>query len=195
MERGPRLLDQSDWSRLRPALAEVLPASGIWRRAHFGPRASCPTFVFVYGLTRVEHLLMPGIRSTDPDACDLTMYITDGALQLPADELEAAMAHDAGHYRLGHAKRRHDAIEAECRGRVSFRDCPSKVFQPFPVEEERAADRYAVELLNTMRPGGCASLVALVRRLATTREPVSATAHPGTAERLQVIQAACRVTR
>ena len=80
--------------------------SGTWR----GPQDGCAAALGVLPVDRINLGVAPGAM------CKFTLVVTQGVLQsLPSDELQAALAHELGHVRLGHfearAQRRRDEGE------------------------------------------------------------------------------------
>ena len=122
------------------------------------------------------------------------MVSTAGALGAPSEELEAAMAHELGHLTLGHALARENELFAICEKRVLVTDCiltPEIMFRPYRPEQEKAADRYAADLLRQVSSSGCSSLAVLLRRLNARNGKLLTNAHPISEERLQAVVTQC----
>jgi Zn-dependent protease with chaperone function len=128
--------------------------------------------------------------------------ITSGALRnLEPSELQAALAHELGHVQLGHFETRELRRLAE-RPTDAGADGPSedalRINRASDREEELAADRYAVELLERLpgSPGhGCANMLLLLERLdlelLTPGWANWLSTHPTPDARLQTLQAEC----
>ena len=122
------------------------------------------------------------------------LVTTEGALGLPTEELEAAMAHELGHLTLGHAVARDKELFAICEKRLLVTEClltPEIFFRPYGPEQEKAADRYAADLRRQVSSSGCSSLVVLLRRLNARGGKLLTNAHPISEERFQAIVAQC----
>jgi Zn-dependent protease with chaperone function len=155
-------------AKLRDALAPLLAASGIWR----GPEDGCAVALGIETLRAIDVGVGPHPR------CKFGLVVTTGALQsLDQDELQTALAHEIGHVQLGHfssrAARRQVEPKAPDRG---DRGSPVESdnaqglgqSRAYDRQEELAADRYAVELLDKLAgsPGrGCTSVMTLIERL------------------------------
>lgn len=86
------------------------------------------------------------------------------------------MAHELGHVTLGHALARSKELVAICEQRLLVTDCfltPEVFFRPYGPEREKAADRYAADLLRQVSSSGCSSLVVLIRRAECSRRKVA----------------------
>ena len=185
------MLFRSERGKVDAVLVPLVSASGIC-----GGQARCPIGLGVRSIGRIEIAVGPH----PPNKFGLT--ITAGALRsLQPSELQAALAHELGHVQLGHLDRRGarrqaegsveaapkgDAVEALRRNRAYDR------------EEEYAADRYAVELLDRLPGGlgrGCPEVLLLLERLDLEQlSPGWAnwlSTHPTPAARLQALQAEC----
>ena len=187
----PKGFTGEDQGKVDAVLVPLVSASGIC-----GGQARCPIGLGVRPIGRIEIAVGPH----PPNKFGLT--ITAGALRsLQPPELQAALAHELGHVQLGHLASREarrqaegsvesapkgDAVEALRRNRAYDR------------EEEYAADRYAVELLDRLPGGpgrGCPEVLLLLERL--DLEQLSPgwsswlSTHPTPAARLQALQVEC----
>jgi hypothetical protein len=88
------------------ALLPLMVVSGTWR----GTQDGCAAVLGVLPVDRINLGVAPS------GTCKFILVVTEGALRsLPPDELQAALAHELGHIRLGHfegrAQRRRDEGE------------------------------------------------------------------------------------
>ncbi|HEV8533196.1 MAG TPA: M48 family metalloprotease [Methylomirabilota bacterium] len=107
--------------------------------------------------------------------CKFGLVVTTGALRsLDLDELRTALAHEIGHVQLGHVKSREARRQVEATGSAKGSPIESDDGQAlgrrraYDRQEELAADRYAVELLDKLpgSPGrGCTRVMTLIERL------------------------------
>ena len=132
--------------------------------------------------------------------CLFSLLVTEGALaQLPPEELRAALAHELGHVELEHvvARRARRQQERAAGPMLSREPAELAKFRAYDRDEERAADRYAVELLNRLPGDGtrCRALASLLQRLQReSRRPQHdnwLSTHPSPAARLEVIKEIC----
>jgi predicted Zn-dependent protease len=130
------------------------------------------------------------------------LRITTGALRsLEPSELQSALAHELGHVQLGHFESREVRHQAERSTEPVATGASDEVVRASRAsdrEEEFAADRYAVELLDRLPgdPGrGCTDMLLLLERLDLEQlTPGWAnwlSTHPTPAARLQALQAEC----
>lgn len=128
--------------------------------------------------------------------------ITTGALRnLELPELQAALAHELAHVQLGHFETRRERRLAEGPGAGGSNRTTEDALRANRAsdrDEEFAADRYAVELLEKLpgSPGhGCAEMLLLLERLDLEQlSPGWAnwlSTHPTPATRLQTLQVEC----
>lgn len=81
------------------ALVPLLTTAGIWR----GPQDGCAAQLGILPVAAINLAVAPS-RS-----CKFALLVTEGALSsLPAEELQAALAHELGHVELGHFAARSD---------------------------------------------------------------------------------------
>jgi Zn-dependent protease with chaperone function len=79
------------------ALLPLMVVSGTWR----GTQDGCAAALGVLPVDRINVGVAPSTT------CKVSLVATEGALRnLPADELQAALAHELGHVRLGHLEAR-----------------------------------------------------------------------------------------
>lgn len=185
--RGP---NEAERTQIDQALAPLVAVSAICQG-----QERCPIGVGVIQLRRIDMAVGPH----PPNKFGLT--ITSGALtNLPPSELQAALAHELGHVHLGHfdsrAERRqteHSAATPDKRGEDALRR--NRVYDR---EEEFAADRYAVELLDRLSGGpgrGCRDMLLLLEHLDLEMTAPGwsnwLSTHPTPTARLQAIQTEC----
>ncbi len=186
----PRAATDDDRFKISAALAPLLRTSGMWR----GPEDGCALAFGVIPLTAINLGVAPHAT------CRFSLLATEGALQrLPPEEMRAALAHELGHVELEHLGARRARRQTERDSGVMVSREPAEVakFRAYDREEERAADRYAVELLNRVPGDGtrCRALVALLRRLLReARRPEYQSwlsTHPSPGARLEAIKETC----
>ena len=124
------------------------------------------------------------------------LTITSGALSnLPPSELQAALAHELGHVQLGHFDTRAERRQAKAEegGEDTLRR-----HRVYDREEEFAADRYAVELLDRLPGGpgrGCTDMLVLLEHLDLEMTAPGwsnwLSTHPTPTARLQAVQKEC----
>ena len=187
----PKGFTEEERGQVDAVLVPLVSASGIC-----SGQARCPIGLGVRPVARIEIAVGPH----PPNKFGLT--VTAGALRsLQPSELQAALAHELGHVQLGHLASREARREAE-RSVESApkRDAVEAVRRnrAYDREEEYAADRYAVELLDRLPGGpgrGCSEMLLLLERL--DLEQLSPgwsnwlSTHPTPAARLQAIRAEC----
>jgi Zn-dependent protease with chaperone function len=186
----PRAPSEDDRFKISAALAPLLRTAGLWR----GPEDGCAVGLGILPMKSIN------LGVAAHPTCRFSLLVTEGALeQLPPEELRAALAHELGHVELDHViARRARRQEERSAGPMLSRE-PSELakFRAYDRDEERAADRYAVELL-TRLPGdgtGCRALAALLRRLEREgRRPEYynwLSTHPSPVARLDAIKETC----
>jgi Zn-dependent protease with chaperone function len=185
-------------AKLRDALAPLLAASGIWR----GPEDGCAVALGIEALRAIDLGVGPHSR------CKFGLVVTTGALQsLDQDELQTALAHEIGHVQLGHFTSREARRQVEPKGPDRGAPVESDHGQAlgrsraYDRQEELAADRYAVELLDKIpgSPGrGCTSVMTLIERLDLERlAPMWShwlNTHPTPGARLAALREVCPKT-
>ena len=185
--RGPSAEERA---QIDQALASLVAASGMCQG-----QDRCPIGVGVIQLRRIDLAVGPH----PPNKFGLT--ITAGALRnLQPSELQAALAHELGHVQLGHFDSRAERREAETPGAAiaSGGEETLRRNRAYDREEEFAADRYAVELLDRLPGGpgrGCEDMLLLLERLDLEMTAPGwshfLSTHPTPAVRLQAIQKEC----
>ncbi len=180
--RGP---SEAERAQIDQALAPLITASAICRG-----QERCPIGVGVIQLRRIDMAVGPH----PPNKFGLT--ITSGALSnLPPSELQAALAHELGHVQLGHFDTRAERRQAKAEegGEDTLRR-----HRVYDREEEFAADRYAVELLDRLPGGpgrGCTDMLVLLEHLDLEMTAPGwsnwLSTHPTPTARLQAIQTEC----
>jgi Zn-dependent protease with chaperone function len=186
--RGPTPEEQA---KVDGTLAPLVSASDMCR-----PAEPCAIGLAIEPVQRIHVAAGPAPPKK------FVIRITVGALRnLEPSELQAALAHELGHIQLGHFESREVRRLAE-RPTADPSKGPSeetlRANRASDRDEEFAADRYAVELLDRLpgSPGhGCADMLWLLERLDLEQlTPGWAnwlSTHPTPAVRLQALQAEC----
>jgi Zn-dependent protease with chaperone function len=180
--RGP---SEAERAQIDQALAPLIAASAICQG-----QERCPIGVGVIQLRRIDMAVGPH----PPNKFGLT--ITSGALNdLPPSELQAALAHELGHVQLGHLDTRAERRQAKAGEGAEDALRRHRVYDR---EEEFAADRYAVELLDRLPGGpgrGCTDMLVLLEHLDLEMTAPGwsnwLSTHPTPTARLQAIQGEC----
>jgi Zn-dependent protease with chaperone function len=186
--RGPTPEEQT---KVDGVLAPLVSASGICR-----PAEPCAVGLAIEPVQGIHVAAGPAPPKK------FVIRITAGALSnLEPTELQAALAHELGHVQLGHFESREVRRLAERPTDAASngsREETLRTNRASDREEEFAADRYAVELLDRLpgSPGrGCAEMLWLLERLDLEQlTPGWAnwlSTHPTPAARLQTLQTAC----
>jgi Zn-dependent protease with chaperone function len=177
--RGPTPEEQA---KVDAALTPLIQASGICN-----PREPCAVGLAIEVRQRIHVAAGPASQKK------FVLRITTGALKsLQPAELQAALAHELGHVQLGHFESRETRYQTERSTEVV------RASRASDREEEFAADRSAVELLDRL-PGeprrGCTEMLLLLERLdleeLTPGWGSWLSTHPTPAARLQALQAEC----
>ena len=186
--RGPT---QEEQAKVDGVLVPLVSASGICR-----PTEPCAVGLAIEPVQRIHVAAGPAPPKK------FVIRITTGALRgLEPAELQAALAHELGHIKLGHFESRQVRRLAERpteAGSNGASDEALRTNRALDRDEEFAADRYAVELLDRL-PGrprhGCADMLLLLERLdlelLTPGWANYLSTHPTPAARLQALQAEC----
>ena len=180
--RGP---SEAERTQIDQALAPLIAASAICQG-----QERCPIGVGVIELRRIDMAVGPH----PPNKFGLT--ITSGALSnLPPSELQAALAHELGHVQLGHFDTR--AERRQARAGEGGEDA-LRTHRVYDREEEFAADRYAVQLLDRLPGGpgrGCTDMLVLLEHLDLEMTAPGwsnwLSTHPTPIARLQAVQKEC----
>lgn len=186
----PRAPTEDDRFRITAALAPLLRVTGLWR----SPEDGCAVGLGILPVRRINLGVAPH------PTCLFSLVVTEGALaRLPPEELRAALAHELGHVELEHtAARRARRQQERSAGPMLSRE-PAELakFRAYDRSEERAADRYAVDLLNRLPDDGtrCRALAALLRRLGRESRRADSSSwlstHPSPTARLEAIKEVC----
>ncbi len=185
-------------AKLRVALAPLLVTSGIWH----GPEDGCAVALGIETLRAID--LGVGAHPR----CKFGLVVTTGALRsLDEDELRTALAHEIGHVQLGHftnrkARRQAESTESAKGSPIEADDGQAlDRRRAYDRQEELAADRYAVELLDKLpgSPGrGCTRVMTLIERLDLERlAPMWShwlDSHPTPGARLAALRELCPKT-
>src|SRR5207247_4809782 len=156
--RGPAPEEQA---KVDAALAPLVSASDMCR-----PAEPCAIGLAIEPVQRIHVAAGPAPPKK------FVIRITVGALRnLEPSELQAALAHELGHIQLGHFESREVRRLAEHRTADPSKGPSEETLRANRAsdrDEEFAADRYAVELLDRLpgSPGhGCAEMLWLLERL------------------------------
>jgi len=184
---APREATEDERFKVSAALAPLLRTAGIWRGAEDG----CAVALGVLPRSSINMGVAPH------PSCRFSLLVTEGALQrLPPEEMRAALAHELGHVELGHFGARRARRQVE-RGAMLQRGAQAAAFRAYDREEERAADRWAAQLLNRLPGDGtrCRALVALLQRLEREGQRPEyfnwLSTHPSPGARLQALAEEC----
>jgi len=186
--RGPTPEEQA---KVDAALAPLVSASDMCR-----PAEPCAIGLAIEPVQRIHVAAGPAPPKK------FVIRITVGALRnLEPSELQAALAHELGHIQLGHFESREVRRLAEHPTADPSKGPSEETLRANRAsdrDEEFAADRYAVELLDRLpgSPGhGCAEMLWLLERLDLEQlTPGWAnwlSTHPTPAVRLQALQVEC----
>jgi Zn-dependent protease with chaperone function len=179
-------------AKVDAALTPLILASGLCR-----PNEPCAVGLAIEVRQRIHVAAGPASQKK------FVLRITTGALRsLEPSELQSALAHEMGHVQLGHFESREVRHQAERSTEAAVNGASDEVARASRAsdrEEEFAADRYAVELLDRLPgdpPGrGCTDMLLLLERLDLEQlTPGWAnwlSTHPTPAARLQALQAEC----
>ena len=177
--RGPT---PEEKAKVDAALTPLIQASGLCN-----PKEPCAVGLAIEVRQRIHVAAGPASQKK------FVLRITTGALKsLQPAELQAALAHELGHVQLGHFESREARHQAERSADVV------RASRASDREEEFAADRSAVELLDRLpgEPGrGCTEMLLLLERLDLEQLTPGwgnwLSTHPTPAARLQALQAEC----
>jgi Zn-dependent protease with chaperone function len=182
--KGPELRGPTPEEQMKvdAALTPLIQASGLCN-----PKEPCAVGLAIEVRQRIHVAAGPASQKK------FVLRITTGALKsLQPAELQAALAHELGHVQLGHFESREARHQAERSTEVV------RASRASDREEEFAADRSAVELLDRL-PGepkrGCTEMLLLLERLDLEQLTPGwgnwLSTHPTPAARLQALQAEC----
>lgn len=186
-----RAATPEEQAKVDAALAPLIQASGLCR-----PKEPCAVGLAIEVRQRIHVAAGPAPKKK------FVLRITTGALRsLEPSELQSALAHELGHVQLGHFESREVRHQAERSTQAAVNGASDEVVRASRAsdrEEEFAADRFAVELLDRL-PGdparGCTDMLLLLERLDLEQlTPGWAnwlSTHPTPAARLQALQVKC----
>jgi len=186
----PREATAEERRTLASLLVPLLVTSGIWS----GPADGCAAALAVLPSQAINLGVGPHPQ------CKFALVVTEAALKaLPPEELQAALAHELGHVRLGHfaARRERRAEERKTRDDINERgsalgaipligpllavgvmgtqiasDAAAEgKYRAYDREDELAADRFALNLLDRVvgRIRGCQGTLGILERLQRER--------------------------
>ena len=178
-------------AKVDAALTPLIQASGLCR-----PKEPCAVGLAIEVRQRIYVAAWPVSQKK------FVLRITTGALRsLQPSELQSALAHELGHVQLSHFESREVRHQAERPPQAAVNAASDEVVRASRAsdrEEEFAADRYAVGLLDRLRgdPGrGCTDMLLLLERLDLEQLAPGwanwVSTHPTAAARLQTLQAEC----
>ena len=178
-------------AKVDAALTPLIQASGLCR-----PKEPCAVGLALEVRQRIH------VASGPAPQKKFMLRITTGSIRsLQPAELQAALAHELGHVQLGHFESRAVRYQTEQSPEVALNGTGEEIVRASRAsdrEEEFAADRYAVELLDRLPgdPGrGCAEMLLLLERLDLEQlTPGWAnwlSTHPTPAARLQALHKEC----
>jgi len=186
-----RAATPDEQAKVDAALTPLIQASGLCH-----PKEPCAVGLAIEVRQRIYVAAWPVSKKM------LVLRITTGALRsLQPSELQSALAHELGHVQLSHFESREGRHQAERPTQAEVNAASDEVVRASRAsdrEEEFAADRYAVGLLDRLRgdPGrGCTDMLLLLERLDLEQLAPGwanwVSTHPTAAARLQALQARC----
>ena len=142
-----------------------------------------------FAIVRTDRVNVWSSPATTSPCLYFTLFLTAGALRMPADQLMATIAHELGHLALHH---------------TPGPDTPQLTASPEQwqgiQEQELAADRFAVALLkrtqSLYRVGACEAMAEFLRRSVSDwyGPGISARMHAAVTQRADAADAACAST-
>jgi hypothetical protein len=138
-----------------------------------------------FAVVRTTKVNVWSAPATSSPCLHFSLFVTEGALAAPADELMAMIAHELGHLLLQHTPQR--------AGQTAVSDEAWRAVQA----QELEADRFAVALLKRMRDSStvasCEAMGRFLRRGAADwyGETISARMEDAVTERAESAEAAC----
>jgi predicted Zn-dependent protease len=182
---------REEQAKVDAALTPLIQASDLCR-----PKEPCAVGLAIEVRQRIHVAAGPAFQKK------FVLRITTGALRsLQPSELQSALAHELGHVQLGHFESREVRHQAERSAQVAVNGASDEVVRASRAsdrEEEFAADRFAVELLDRLPgdPGrGCTDMLLLVERLDLEQMTPGwanwLSTHPTPGARLQALQVEC----
>jgi Zn-dependent protease with chaperone function len=191
--RGPEIRGATpdEQAKVDAALTPLVRASGLCR-----PGEPCAVGLAIEVRQKIDVAAGPASQKK------FVLRITTGALRnLQPSELQSALAHELGHVQLGHFGSREMRRQSERSTEAAASGSSDEVVRASRAsdrEEEFAADRYAVQLLDRLPgvPGrGCTEMLLLLERLDLEQLTPGwvnwLSTHPTPGARLQALQAEC----
>jgi Zn-dependent protease with chaperone function len=186
-----RAATPEEQAKVDAALTPLIQASGLCR-----PKEPCAVGLAIEVRQRIHVAAGPASQKR------FVLRITTGALRsLQPSEFQSALAHELAHVQLGHFESRELRHQAERSTEAAANGSSELVVRASRAsdrEEEFAADRYAVELLDALpgdRGRGCTDMLLLLERLDLEQLTPGwgnwLSTHPTTAARLQALQTEC----
>jgi len=182
----PRPATEEEKRALAGLLGPLLMASGMWK----GPADGCAAALAILPSPVINLGVAPHPQ------CKFALMVSETALTtLPREELQAALAHELGHVRLGHFTLRRERRVEERKAREESSDKGTSLaaipligpllavgvmgtqiasetslegkYRSYDREDELAADAYALNLLEQVvgRENGCRATMAILERL------------------------------
>lgn len=186
----PREATAEERWTLAGLLVPLLVTSGMWN----GPADGCAGALAILPSPAINLGVGPHAK------CKFGLLVTETALKtLPPEELQAALAHELGHVRLGHFASRKERRAEEKKTREEINERGSALaavpligpllavgvmgtqiasdtalegqYRAYDREDELAADRFALDLLERVigRASGCRATMAILDRLRRER--------------------------
>jgi hypothetical protein len=140
---------------------------------------------FGFAVVRTSKVNVWSTPATESPCVYFSLFVTEGALAAPTDELMAMIAHELGHITLHHTP--------QSPRQSSYSSAEWRTIQ----RQELEADRFAVALLKRLRPttaiASCEAMGRFLRRGVADwyGESISARMEDAVSERVESAEAAC----